>query len=81
MTEHTAGQHDLTGFAYFMLRVRREADRPGSVSGTIERLGTGEKSSFADSRQLLELLHSWPTDRPKMSAAPADGNLSNGSPS
>ena len=55
-------------FSYFMVRIQRaDAARPAAVSGVIERLGTGEKRSFADGTQLLELLGSW-SDGSKMQA-------------
>ena len=52
----------LTRFAYFMIRVHNVTDAgPRSVSGLVERLGTGEKRSFQDGEELLGLLSSWST--------------------
>lgn len=63
-----------TGFSYFMIRIQRPGPaRPATVSGVIERLGTGEKRSFADGAQLLDLLGSW-SDGSKMQVPTEAGN-------
>jgi hypothetical protein len=44
-------------FAYFMIRVRREAGKGAEdvpLTGVIERLGSGEKSAFDGSEELLQ---------------------------
>ncbi|HEX5436537.1 MAG TPA: hypothetical protein VFW98_05240 [Gemmatimonadaceae bacterium] len=43
--------------AYFMLRVRQHRDDPTSLSGIIERLGTGTKQSFENGDELIRLLN------------------------
>jgi hypothetical protein len=45
-------------FDYFMIRVRRTAPEEiaGTLSGVAERLGTGEKWSFANSDELLRVV-------------------------
>ena len=46
-----------TGFSYYMIRIQRPGPvRPATLSGVIERLGTGEKRFFADGAQLLDRL-------------------------
>lgn len=61
MTEQWAPEAEGqdTGFSYFMVRIRLGPRRPTTLSGVIERLGTGETRPFSDSAQLLELLGSW----------------------
>lgn len=49
------------GFAYFMIRLHHPAgEAPGALSGTVERLGSGEKQAFRSGAELVELLSSWP---------------------
>jgi hypothetical protein len=48
---------DARGFAYFVIRVRKDADAPlGEPRGTIERLGSGRAHAFNGARELLEML-------------------------
>lgn len=64
----------LPGFSYFMIRVQRsEPERPATVSGVIERLGTGETRPFANGTQLIVLLGRW-SDGSKMEAPPPVSN-------
>ena len=45
-------------FHYFMLRLHsRGADSP--VTGTVERLGTGEKRTFETAESLIDVLRTW----------------------
>lgn len=68
------GQRQGTGFWYFMICIPRAGPaRPATVSGVIERLGTGEKRPFADGAQLIELLGSW-SDGSKMQVPAEAGN-------
>ena len=49
-------------FAYFMIRVRRNAGKgaDGSpLTGVIERLGSGEKCAFEDAKELVRLVNTW----------------------
>ncbi|MBI4419801.1 MAG: hypothetical protein HY560_03180 [Gemmatimonadetes bacterium] len=74
MTEQEPSQSEgqYSGFSYFMIRVQRPVPaRPATVSGLIERLGTGDKRQFSSERELLALLRTWPADPSKM--APAGG--------
>jgi len=44
-------------FSYFLIRLRRTAHGPdGGLAGLVERLGTGEKKSFASADELLALV-------------------------
>ena len=46
---------------HYMLRVTLPDERTdGTVSGLIERLGTGEKRPFASAAQLIRLVSAWP---------------------
>ena len=47
-------------FEYFMLRVFRAEERPQSIAGQVERLGTGEKRRFETAGELLALVTRWP---------------------
>jgi hypothetical protein len=47
-------------FEYFMLRVFRAEERPQSIAGQVERLGTGEKCRFETGGELLALVTRWP---------------------
>jgi hypothetical protein len=65
-TPPTGRQPAPESFAYFMLRLRHTdgvEDEP--LAGLIERLGTGEKRSFEDARELVALLGVWQADRTK----------------
>jgi hypothetical protein len=53
-------------FEYFMLRLHRPAARPEAagadglpLAGTVERLGTGDKRTFADAVELTRLMDDW----------------------
>ena len=60
---------------YFMIRVHSDrSSEPPRISGVIERLGTGEKLSFASTGELIRLVGSWPEPASKM---PADQGLGN----
>lgn len=68
------GESQYTGFSYFMIRVQRPVPTSqATMSGLIERLGTGEKKSFHTGAQLLELLGAWSADS-KMQADASVGN-------
>lgn len=61
--EPPEGEGRYTEFSYFMIRVQRPVPaRPATVSGLIERLGTGDKRQFFSERELLALLRTWPVD-------------------
>lgn len=53
-------EETVTPYAYVVLRVRR-FDRGADVGlvGVAERLGTGEKRSFATGEELLRLIALW----------------------
>lgn len=63
-------------FDYFMIRIRRPA--PGApartVSGVVERLGTGEKRSFESSEELLHFVSGDPRRMDNMQPEAASGN-------
>lgn len=63
-------------FAFFTMRVQRPpGDLPVSaVSGVLEELGTGQKRTFADAAELLELLCGRPGASLKMHPGDASGN-------
>lgn len=49
-------------FGYYMIRIRHSptGSRSGPLlSGIVERLGAGEKQSFAGGEELLRLLSGW----------------------
>jgi hypothetical protein len=53
-------------FRYYMVRISRppaETQLELPLTGIVERLGFGEKQSFADGAELLRLLNGW-LDRP-----------------
>ncbi len=55
-----SGSGELRRFAYFMVRLQRPAaggDR--ALAGVVERLGTGEKRTFASAAELSDLLELW----------------------
>jgi hypothetical protein len=55
---------------YFMIRVQRPLGRESEAfTGSIERLGTGEKHQFSNEQELLTLLRFWPADASRMEAA------------
>ena len=56
-------------FSYYMVRIRHSPpdDRPeDTLAGVVERLGLGEKRSFADGEELLRLLSGWTEGLPNM---------------
>ena len=60
MTTPPVGRPAPESFAYFTVRLRHTdgvEDEP--LAGLIERLGTGEKRTFEDARELVELLRLW----------------------
>lgn len=62
MTPHSPAARMDRGnpFTHFMIRVFTKDDAdPAHVSGTIERLGTGEKATFHDGAELLRLVAAW----------------------
>ena len=74
-------QTDVVGTAaagaveYFMIRVHPDRSaEPPHISGVIERLGTGEKLTFAGADELVRLLGCWPEPISKMQAAGGPGN-------
>ncbi len=59
-SQPAAGSVEERRFAYFMVRLQRPA--PGgaaALAGVVERLGTGEKRSFASAAELSALLDLW----------------------
>lgn len=47
-------------FSYFLVRLRRTgAGLDGRFTGLVERLGTGEKRSFASADELVALVSGW----------------------
>jgi hypothetical protein len=71
----TGAEGPAVGAAYFMIRVHPDpGHEPPRISGTIERLGTGEKLAFAGAGELIRLLDSWPGPAPKMPMAADGGN-------
>ncbi len=55
-------------FSYYMIRIRHTAaeTQTESLAGIVERLGAGEKQSFADAAELLRLLSGWTEGLPNM---------------
>ena len=55
-------------FSYYMIRIRYSPseDRPDPLAGVVERLGSGEKQSFAGGHELLRLLNGWIEGLPNM---------------
>lgn len=48
------------GIGYFVVRVRRMPGTAlGDVTGIVERLGTGEKRPFLNSRELTSIIEEW----------------------
>jgi len=64
-------------YDYFMIRVRRPTlgAPQDTVSGMVERLGTGEKRSFESGEELLRLVGSGPG----RAAVPANMQIHTGS--
>ena len=47
-------------FSYYMIRIRHAVeDRTDALAGVVERLGSGQKQSFAGGEELLRLLGRW----------------------
>lgn len=57
----TAEGRESNGFSYFMIRLSPGA---GEVSGVVERIGTGEKRTFASGQELVTLVSGWPAVHP-----------------
>ncbi len=55
---------------YFMIRLARREERPGRVTGVVERLATGEKRGFDTAGQLLRLVVAWDAPDSNMDAVP-----------
>jgi hypothetical protein len=57
-------------FSYYTIRIRRSSPsdqpEPPPLTGVVERLGAGEKQSFADGAELLRLLSAWAGGLPNM---------------
>ena len=71
----TEAEGASAGVEYFTIRVHPDrGHEPPRISGVIERLGTGEKLTFADADELIRVLGSWPEAVSKMQAARAAGN-------
>jgi hypothetical protein len=64
-------------FSYFMLRLQRRGGPapPAGLQGIVQQLSTGEKRTFRDTGELVDLLLSWP-DAPgnKLEADAGEGN-------
>lgn len=48
----------MDDFAYFRIRIGRAegGQAPGALSGVVERIGTGEKRSFASGDELIRFM-------------------------
>jgi hypothetical protein len=76
---HSVGAVDE--FAYFMIRVRREAGkgaRGSPLTGVIERLGSGEKCAFEDAKELVQLVNAWSLPTEPADEVPDDGDVHGG---
>lgn len=51
-------------FAHYMIRVSRRGPDHETLSGLVERLGSGEKERFETATELMRLLAAWPKDIP-----------------
>lgn len=72
---HTDADGGVAAVEYFMVRVHPDrSSEPPRISGVIERLGTGEKLTFAGAAELIRLLGSWPEPTLKMQVAQDPGN-------
>lgn len=72
-TMRTAEGRESGGFSYFMIRLHHEAsESAGDVAGIVERLGTGEKRTFANGRELVALVSGWPALMPPGAAKVAE---------
>ncbi len=62
-------------FKYYMIRIRHSPaePQPEPLAGVVERLGLGEKQSFADGEELLRLLRGWTEGLPNMRPAAGRG--------
>lgn len=51
-------EQKVDGYAYFMIRISRETVAASrlTLSGVVERLGTGEKQTFASGHELLRFM-------------------------
>jgi hypothetical protein len=68
-------QERVERVTYFMLRLHHPRDYPlGDVAGMVERLGAGEKRTFASGEELLGLVRRWPTEAPTMQPAISESN-------
>ncbi len=45
---------------YFMIRICHRPGELHGINGVVERLETGEKRTFDESVELLDLIHRWP---------------------
>jgi hypothetical protein len=60
-----ADMESVEQFTYFMVRLESRAGDAGlEPRGLVERLGSGQKRSFARSGELLALLTSWANSEP-----------------
>jgi hypothetical protein len=55
----TGETENVDRYNYFMVRLSGSDADPGHFSGVVERLGSGEKRTFADQDELLRLFSSW----------------------
>lgn len=51
-------EQKVDGYAYFMIRISRETVAASrlTLSGVVERLGTGEKQTFASGHELMRFM-------------------------
>lgn len=51
-------EQQVDDFAYFRIRIGREegGQAPAALSGVVERIGTGEKRSFASGDELIRFM-------------------------
>jgi hypothetical protein len=61
-------------FQYFMVRLARSNADPASLSGLIERIGSGEKRTFGTGEELVHQFTSWSIRSVNMSPGRTDRN-------
>ncbi|MGI9041183.1 MAG: hypothetical protein ACR2HK_08805 [Gemmatimonadales bacterium] len=69
MNGYPPGADPTDRFDYFMIRLSQRDGEPVSMTGQVERLGTGEKRSFETGDQLLALFAAWLARRTNMESA------------
>lgn len=64
------GHGESAPSALYMVRVVRNAAVAPSITGSVERFGTGDQRSFASGQELLDLIRSWPPAVPTPGVGP-----------